>query len=296
MTLVKQPGSRLGVVTVEDDDPDGFASLDQAWTLFAESGKKASVEKRGRFNLGEKLVLALCEEAEIVSTTGGVRFDQHGRHRLRGRRERGTIFTGKFKLSGDDLTDCCNAMRRLLPPTGIETTFNGVLLQVRTPFAEFDASLRTEIADENGNLRPSIRKTCVRLFRPDEGETATLYEMGIPVVDTGDAFHVDVQQKIPLGLDRDSVPPAYLKSIRALVLNATHAELSPKHATSVWVREALGTRDVSTEAVKSAVAIRFGAKAVTYDPSDPEANKLAVVAILLGLFGLATALLSVSLL
>jgi DNA topoisomerase VI subunit B len=55
---------------VEDDAPAGFSDLSHAFTLFAESKKKANPEKRGRFNLGEKLVLAICSEAKIVTTSG----------------------------------------------------------------------------------------------------------------------------------------------------------------------------------------------------------------------------------
>ena len=50
---------------VEDDDPEGFTDLAHAYTLFAESEKKGDVHKRGRFNVGEKLVLAMCESATI---------------------------------------------------------------------------------------------------------------------------------------------------------------------------------------------------------------------------------------
>jgi hypothetical protein len=32
--------------------------------------------------------------------------------------------------------------------------------------------------------------------------------MGIPVVETGDRWHVDVAQKVPLNFDRDNLPPA----------------------------------------------------------------------------------------
>lgn len=81
-------GERVAVLPVDDDDPEGFADLRHAWTLFAESGKKADPERRGRFNLGEKLVLAVCEEASISSTSGTVMFDAKGRHRSRRRRAR----------------------------------------------------------------------------------------------------------------------------------------------------------------------------------------------------------------
>jgi hypothetical protein len=57
-------------ITVEDNDPEGFSKLEHAFTLFAESDKKSDPTKRGRFNLGEKLVLALCRHATIASTKG----------------------------------------------------------------------------------------------------------------------------------------------------------------------------------------------------------------------------------
>ena len=51
-------GDRTVRVTVVDDKPEGFADLTHAYTLFAESAKKTDPTKRGRFNLGEKLVIA----------------------------------------------------------------------------------------------------------------------------------------------------------------------------------------------------------------------------------------------
>src|SRR5207249_3080073 len=90
VTLEPVPGRSRAQLVVSDDDPDGFKDLTHAYTLFAESEKKLDPTRRGRFNLGEKLVLAICEQAEILSTTGGVRFDAQGRHRLTRRRASGT--------------------------------------------------------------------------------------------------------------------------------------------------------------------------------------------------------------
>ena len=100
--------------------------------------------------------------------------------------------------------------------------------------------------------------------------------MGIPVVETGDRYHVDVQQKVPLNMDRDNVTPAYLRTIRVAVLNALHDRLDADNSGDVWVREACSDERVSTEAVKTALTLRFGDNAVRYDPSDPEANKRSV--------------------
>src|SRR6185369_16888948 len=80
VSLTAVPNRPLVEIVVKDDDPDGFKDLSHAFTLFAESEKKGDPTRRGRFNLGEKLVLALCEEARIDSTKGSVIFNAEGRH------------------------------------------------------------------------------------------------------------------------------------------------------------------------------------------------------------------------
>jgi|HubBroStandDraft_6_1064221.scaffolds.fasta_scaffold135359_2 hypothetical protein len=73
--VVLQPSKRgLASLTVEDDDPDGFADLTHAFTLFADTAKRRNAEVRGRFNQGEKLVLSLCTWASISSTKGTIEF------------------------------------------------------------------------------------------------------------------------------------------------------------------------------------------------------------------------------
>jgi hypothetical protein len=281
VTLTKDPGSRYATICVEDDDPDGFKDLSHAWTLFAESDKKADTRKRGRFNMGEKLVIAICEEAEIVSTSGGVQFDATGRHHLRRRRKCGSIFTGLLKMTNDEMNECMAVMDTLIPPAetnGCVTTFNGRVLTPRTPVSTFEASLRTEVADLEGYLRPGKKVTRVNIYQPRPGETGTLYELGIPVLETGDTYHIDVLQKLPLNFDRDNVPPSYLRALRPLVLNAVYSHLSEADASSPWVQEALEQKDLSVDAIRSVVSAQHGPKAVVFDPSDPEANKLAVAA------------------
>ncbi len=79
VSLIPIANKPFAELVVEDDDPDGFRDLSHAYTLFAESEKKSDKKRRGRFNLGEKLVLALCEEASVLSTKGRIAFDKQGR-------------------------------------------------------------------------------------------------------------------------------------------------------------------------------------------------------------------------
>jgi hypothetical protein len=264
-------------VTITDDAPAGFAALPHAWTLFAESSRKGDATKRGRFNLGEKLVLALCDEASIVSTSGGVMFDNRGRTNMREKRERGSEFSGLARMTRAELAQIKLALKQLIPPAGIDTYIDGEKLATRTPIKQIEATLPTEIADEEGMLRRSSRKCTVNVYEPLEGEDAMLYELGVPVVEMpGDRWHVSIEQKVPLNTDRDNVTPAYLRAIRTLVVNTLSDKLTSEEANATFVNEALADDNVAPEAVSKALDIKYGTKRAIWDPSDLEANNTLI--------------------
>lgn len=270
-------GTQAVKLVVIDDDPNGFEDLAHAFTLFAESNKKDDPTKRGRFNIGEKLVLACCEEAQVLTTSGGVRFTKNGlRKTLRKKTEKGSEFSAVIKMTKSQYDEVCESVDRLIPPRNIVTKFNGRILKADKPVTTFEASLPTEICDKEGNLKRSVRKTRVNIYKVKEGKTAFIYEMGIPVVETGDTYHVDIQQKVPLNMDRDNVTPAYLKAVRTLVFNNTYDLLREEDVNRTWAREAISDKKCKDEAVTRSLDLRFGKNRVIYDPSDPEANKKAV--------------------
>jgi hypothetical protein len=107
------------------------------------------------------------------------------------------------------------------------------------------------------------------------GEVASLYELGIPVCETGDRYHYDVCQRIPLSLDRDSVNGPYLRAIRAEALSVAVPTLKHEEVRKDWVSEAIGAPSVEPAAVKAVMDLRFGANAVAADPSDREGEKMS---------------------
>lgn len=278
VTLQRIAGTRNVRLTVRDNNPTGFADLSHAYKIWAESAKKGEAGKRGRFNIGEKLVLALCESAQIASTSGTVTFDAMGRHVSRKKLAAGSEVSAVLRMTEAERLQCDRAARALLPPAGITTRYNGELLAPRPALASCEGVLATEVADGEGMLRRSQRRTTLDVHDVLDGETPTIYEMGVPVVECGLPWHVNVAQKVPLSFDRDNVPPAYLARVRALVLELMHAQLDTAHANDTWVRDAIEHHgaDLSEDAVQAVVALRFGEKRVSYDPSDPEANALAV--------------------
>ncbi len=274
VSLAMVPGQALCDLTVEDDAPAGFADISHAYTLFATSNKRTDPTKRGQFNLGEKLVLAVCDQASIATTKGTVVFDpDQGRTEKDERRDRGSVFQGRIKMTEQEYGQVCDYLRSLLLPDGIAVTFNGDKLLPRQPIQTFQASLETQIADAKGIMRPTTRKTVVSLYEPLPGEVAHLYEMGLPIVETADKWHVSVGQKIPLNRDRNNVRPAYLKTVRTLVLNDMHNSLTEADANSDWVRQASSSPDCSPEAIQKVLNLRFGDKFAAFDPNDKEAGK-----------------------
>lgn len=270
--LEPEPGVTHATIVVRDDSPGGFEDITHAWTLFAESSRKAHPNKRGRFDVGEKLVLALCVEASIISTKAAVMFDSRGRSSMKARRESGTEFMGIARITRAELAEIKVGLKKIIVPQGVTVLINGEPLPSRAPLKTVEATLATEISDGEGTLRRSTRKTTVDIYAVLPGETAMLYEMGIPVVETSDKFHIDVAQKVPLNMDRDNVTPAYLRDVRTIVVNAMHDQLTAEDANATFVNEALADEQASPEAINKALALKYGEKRAIWDPSDPEAN------------------------
>lgn len=279
VTLERIAGSKHALLVVSDDAPEGFEDLSHAFTLFARSKKGGEASQRGRFNAGEKMTLALCSKAEIRSTTGTVIFDEKGRRRTGAKTQRGSVFTGHIRMTTEEISECEVAVRRLLVPEGVCLVFNGQMIRSRRPIRTVEASLPTEIADAEGFLRRATRLTTVEVYEPLDGEEGSIFEMGIPITVTGDRYHVNVKQKVPLPMDRDSVPPAYLAKVRAVVLEAMAADLAADDANSAWVKDAVQRHggDLGEGTVDRLAALRFGEKRVAFDPSDTEANHIAVM-------------------
>jgi hypothetical protein len=261
--------------TVRDDAPEGFKDLTHAFTLFAESSKKGNPTQRGRFNFGEKLVLSLCTEARIATTKGTIVFNNKGRRHIRTKTESGSTFEGILRLTREELHEVVQEVRRrLLPPANVQTYFNGDLLIPKVPIHAFETILPTVKQDKEGNLTPTQRKTVVEVYEAD-GETL-LYEMGIPVCSTHDKWHVNIGQKVPINLDRTGVTGSYLRSVRVAVINEMYDKLNQTDASETWIRDVIGDKRCTRAAVTHTIKLRFGEKRVAFDPSDPEANKIAV--------------------
>jgi hypothetical protein len=177
-------------------------------------------------------------------------------------------------MTRDELLSVLEETQKLLPP--VATTINGVPLPSRTPMHTIEAVLATDVADEEGILRRSKRKTGVRVYLAMDGRSKHLYELGIPVVEQDLPWDIEIMQKVPLNAERDNVTPAYLRDVHVAVLNEMHTFLKPEEASLPALQEALEDRDILPEALNTILTHRYGEKRAIHDPSDTEAERRLV--------------------
>lgn len=275
-----EPGARLvevelrrerrGVVLVVKDDGNGFASLRDAWTLYGHTPKRSDSTVRGRFNLGEKEVVAVAARGSIETTSGTVTFSRAGRSvHPRRRLERGTVVTLHLPWLRAEADEVEKMLARIIPNK--EVRVNGKEVQPRRPLRERAVSLRTPVLDGDAMVERT-RETSLHIHAPP-GPGGLLFEMGVPVCESGTPFDIDVRQKVPLGPDRESVSPQYLRDVWAETLNAVHLDLNPDQLMEPWVQTALADRRTTEEAVES-IKERIYRKTLLWS-SDTLANERA---------------------
>ena len=251
-------------ITVADDSPEGFRDLSHAYTLYAPTYKRSEPEKRGRFNLGEKQILSICDEAFIITTKGSIMFTSNGRTETKSCRDAGSLIKVFVKMTREEYDEIYEVINTYLPPANIKFMLNYETLRHHTPDICFEAILPTEF-EENGIFHKTRRKTVIDLHKSDK---PLLYEMGIPVTPIDSKYSIDIQQKIPLSTDRDTVPPSYLKALYTEVLNHTFEYLQEDESSEVWVRDATSSKKISDEAVRKVIDKRYGNKVVVANPRD----------------------------
>ena len=275
--------NRITTIIVEDDSPEGFKDLKDSYTLFADTYKRRDSEKRGRFNLGEKQAFSICDSAMIITTTGGVLFDKNGRKFLRRKRPVGSQITLTLKMAPMENRDLYDYCQEILVPKGIKFEVDydiqlpgdyKKIIPYIEPHEIFKTRLQTEIERE-GAFRATTRETNVHIHGA-KNKQAFLYEMGLPVCEIDCDYSIDVQQKVPLSADRDSVRPSFLKALYGEVLNQTHEEIEEERSSNLWVRTGFASDRATDEAIKNITTKRFGEKAAIANNFDPKANDEAI--------------------
>lgn len=283
VTVAHSLNPRGVYLTVADDGP-GFANERDIWTFFGTTGKRSETGVSGRFNAGEKQLIALAREATIKTNSTTVEFKDGKRDVTRHRSAvvEGTIIQALLPWSVEDSNTVRESLKRVIPPDYLIYSVDGDVIQRPVPNCTVAVSLPTVILLD-GVLRDTIRKTTVNVLFVESEDTPWLYELGIPVCsleDVGFPWSLDVQQKIPVPLSRDSVTPKYLFRLIGSVVEAAAMDgkklLSEEQQGAGFIREALEWVR-NQDALKITVTSLFGENAVRQS-SDGVANAQATLA------------------
>ena len=267
-----------GVTLAVADDGAGFQREADIWTFFGTTEKRSAAGVSGRFNAGDKQLLALARHATVKSNRLTVTFADGKRDVTRHRQSvfGGVEITALMPWTLDDLRDIRQRLGDILPPAGLRYTVDGATIKRPAAKATVRASLPTVILDGE-RMRSTVRKTAVEVLPATE---PMLYELGIPVCSLGDIgfpWSLDVQQKVPVPMSRDVVAVSYLYRLIGSVLEQAAMDgielLTDEQQGAGFVRDALEwVRE--PEALAATVKAIYGEHAVRQS-SDPIANAQA---------------------
>ena len=138
-----------GRITVEDDAPEGFQRLSDAWTLYASCHKRPDPTKSGRYNLAEKVIVALSRRVTIETTKGTVEFTSV-RRQGRARRPFGSKVEAELRMNAAEYEEIMQWVNLVIVPDHIMLTVNGTEIPHKRFINTFEAALMKEERRRSG--------------------------------------------------------------------------------------------------------------------------------------------------
>jgi hypothetical protein len=279
VALEYSPNPRGIQLTVYDNGA-GFENVEDIWTLFGETSKRSAPHVSGRFNSGEKLLIAAARSAMVMTNKITVKFEDGQRDIIRHREENiGTMIQCLMPWTKEQMGEVRTMLARCIPPDGLAYRVDGVPIGRPPRKISVFVTLPTVHLAEDGVMRRTVRKSRVDVFANVGGE-AWLYELGIPVCPLGDVqfpWSLDVQQKVPVPQSRDMVESAYLTCLIGRVLEQAALDgcklLDLDQQESGFVKDSL-EYITKPEAMQAVIKDLFGDNVVR-ESSDTLANARA---------------------
>ena len=262
-------------VSVEDDG-GGFKDINDAFTLMAPTSKRTESGVRGRFNIGEKEILSVAVEGKVVTVGTTIEFPKEGgRVVKKNRRKKGTIVSARVERPISEIAETEKALLEFLPPSHITYTINGKKVEQRKKIGVAEGTLHTVLATGIGEpLRYSYRKSNIDIYEPQVKGQGHIYEMGITIQPLDMPYDVDVQQKVPMPPNRDTVTSRYLQDVYSHVLGVVAEDLDQSEASESWVQMAVEDEETPDSVVAHVMKTKLGENAVLWS-NDVNANENA---------------------
>jgi len=196
---------------------------------------------------------------KIETTTGGIHFIDGKRKRINKKREQGTVVTVRVNWSQADIEEIDQMIRLIIVPDDVTLNYlksspdedESVIITRPGWIDSTESKLRTTLFID-GAMRPTTRKTVVDVYELDEEQkTGWIHELGIPIQKIDCPYNVDVNQKVPMNTNRDTVSDYYLKDIYALTLNMTADRLEEDDISETWIHTATEDELASKQTIKT---------------------------------------------
>ena len=256
-----------GVRVVVKDNGDGFSNPEYAYQVHGANVNRGLPEKRGRFNLGEKQVISVAIEAKVTTVGYTIEFPAAGgRVVRRNRRKKGTEVMVIMPWTIQEADALREKLRLIRPPAHCRLLVNGKEVTHPEPLKVHEATLETVIQHAPDEpMRRTRRKTKIEISAPAKPERKPrIYEMGLPVQEIDGIYDVNVMQKIPQNINRDTVKEVYLQDIYAELLNAMHVDVPQEQFAETWVRTGVEDNRITSEAAETTWRKRYGDKTVMW--------------------------------
>lgn len=264
-------GHKSCFIAVKDNGP-GVTDFSALRTVFF-SGKEDSYRLRGRLGQGIKEVLALAEQAEVLSNGKRALFHVDKDKRVmdveKTETTPGTLIKFWMPWTGKNIVrDLTEYLHTFLVPwtPPREMYVNGVKIEPRKYLKRFDVDLSTELFDDGKWVRRT-RSGQLELVKVKDGEDPMIYEMGIPVmpIDWRQPYHINVLMRVPMNPRRDAVAAGYMQSVYAILLPQLMDAMPAEELKDEWVSVAV--EKLEPELQKAVVVKAFGEQAVRSVPT-----------------------------
>jgi len=268
-------GAESITVSVKDNGA-GFARVTDAFTLMAPTDKRTDSKTRGRFNIGEKEIISIATHAKIETVGTTVNFPKEGGRVVgKNKRKKGTIVTAVVERPHDEIEETVARLLEFLPPADKAYTVNGETVPTPKKIATVSNRDLPTIISKGANepLRNGWRTCEVDIHEPIRG-VGRIYEMGILIQEIEAPYSVDIQQKVPMPPNRDTVTQTYLQDVYSIVLGAIAKDLDGAEASEAWVQMGVEDSKTTDETVGIVMSAKLGDNAVLWS-SDTQSNERA---------------------
>jgi hypothetical protein len=261
------------------DDGDGFRNFEDSFKIFGRSYKRRYRNKRGKFNLGDKEFFAVSHNGFVRSRNWKVEFfDDKRIERKNLQPFKGTKIFGTFEWTKKQLKEMLVDLDKIIVPQNQDLYINGELVEKKIPIRKIKGKLWTEDEDQKTKKMVRVLDECeVQIYEKKLDEIAWIFEMGIPVQQLEEGiemlWHIDILQKVPLGIKRDTVSDSYLIDLYALLVTNCHDLIHKDDSGAKFINRSMSK--VNLEVAQEIFKKQYGTDKlyVPTDTADYHANE-----------------------